>query len=201
MHKPSAILKRLKEETAPMHRNIENNEYAKSIMNNSLTMGKYELYLMKFYGFVKPVEERLRERLEAGEGVLAESAGNKRFWLERDLSALGLSEERIAGLPLCTRLPDLSTHVKALGCLYVLEGSTLGGQMIIRMLSGYLPIDPAVNGNYFNSYGEQTRERWKAFCNELESAGDSAEAEAEMIEAAKDTFYYLDQWFAEPGES
>lgn len=201
MNNATSILKQLKEETAPMHRQIEQNEYAVAIMNHSLTMEKYEAYLMKFYGFVKPVEERLRESIDSAKGVLYKSAWNKSAWLERDLSALGLSEERLSRLPLCAHLPDLSTHVKALGCLYVLEGSTLGGQMIIRMLSQYLPVDPDVNGTYFNSYGERTREHWKAFCTELEKAADSVEEEAEMIQAAKDTFYWLDQWITEPEAS
>ncbi|UQZ37010.1 biliverdin-producing heme oxygenase [Paenibacillus sp. PK3_47] len=201
MDNASNILKRLKEETAPLHKQIEKNEYAAAIMNNSLTMDKYEAYLIKFYGFVKPVEARLSGITDSAEGVLYESARNKSEWLERDLSALGLSEETLSRLPLCTDLPDVSTHAKALGCLYVLEGSTLGGQMIIRMLAKYLPVDPHVNGNYFNSYGDSTREHWKAFCSELEKAADRPEAEEEMIQAAKNTFRLLDRWFVEPEAS
>ena len=193
----SNILNRLKDETAPMHEQIEENEYATAMMNNHLTMDQYKAYLVKFYGFIKPVEERFTAVEQSAGSALTDPSRNKTAWLENDLIALGLDRASLDTLPQCDTLPDLSTRAKAFGCLYVLEGSTLGGQMITKKLSQYLPIDPAVNGRYFNSYGTDTRERWQGFRQELLAEADSAAKEAQMIEAARETFVLLDRWITD----
>ena len=57
--------------------------------------------------------------------------------IESDLLALGLSRREIAELPRCTDLPRLSCPEDLAGCLYVLEGACLGGQVIApRCASG-----------------------------------------------------------------
>lgn len=193
----STILNRLKDETTPMHQHIEENEYATAIMTNRLTMDKYKEYLVKFHGFIKPLEEKLLVVEQAPGSVLSDPLRNKTSWLEHDLRALGMDQSAIDNLPQCAALPDLSTRARALGCLYVLEGSTLGGQMITKKLSQYLPIDPEVNGRYFNSYGANTRDRWQAFRQELQAEADNADKEAQMIEAARETFILLDRWITD----
>jgi heme oxygenase len=50
----------------------------------------------------------------------------------------------------------------AVGCLYVLEGATLGGQFISRHLAT-LGIGPANGGLFFHGYGAKTGEMWKSF--------------------------------------
>ena len=52
-----------------------------------------------------------------------------------DLSALGLLRSEIDALPLCRDAAGLAGSLEhALGSLYVLEGSTLGGRIITRAL-------------------------------------------------------------------
>ncbi|MFS0722992.1 biliverdin-producing heme oxygenase [Paenibacillus sp. 1P07SE] len=194
MSTASTILTRLKEETAPMHEHIEKNEYAAAIMNNSLSMEKYKDYLMKFYGFIKPWEARLHEVEHPHGSALSEPSRNKTKWLEQDLTALGVKRQELDRLPLCDALPDLTTRARALGSLYVLEGSTLGGQMIAKKLAQVLPVDPQENCRYFYSYGPHTRERWQEFRQELEEEADTAEKEEQMIAAARETFVLLDCW-------
>ena len=46
-------------------------------------------------------------------------------------------------------LPDLQGVQEALGCLYVVEGSTLGGQVIARHLRQTLGVDPRCGGSFF----------------------------------------------------
>ena len=47
-----------------------------------------------------------------------------------DLARLGFPAQP----PLCLAMPSLRTHAQLLGALYVMEGSTLGGQVIARQL-------------------------------------------------------------------
>ena len=200
MSTASTVLTRLREETAPMHQKIEANEYAAAMMDNRLTMALYRDYLVKFYGFIKPLELRLFEMDGTETSALSDPSRNKTAWLVQDLTALGLSPEAIGELPQCDRLPEIATRAQALGVLYVLEGSTLGGQMITKKLAQYLPIDPDVNGHYFNSYGAQTRERWQSFRQELLAEADSEAKETEIVEAARQTFSLLDEWIASSRE-
>lgn len=111
-------------------------------------------------------------------------------------AALARKLEAVAGLDLATRdrnhlfaaakdrqplpeFPEPRSTAEALGMLYVLEGSTLGGRLILRALrergvdvSGLAFLDP---------YGAETGARWRSFLAilERETAGD-----AERIGAA-----------------
>ncbi len=83
--------------------------------------------------------------------------------LEADLAALGVDEQARAALEPCPQAARLAADPRqALGSLYVMEGSTLGGQVISRALAragGFPPAGLA----YFNPYGAEVGVRWRAF--------------------------------------
>jgi hypothetical protein len=60
----------------------------------------------------------------------------------------------------CPQLPELHTFHQGLGCMYVLEGSTLGSKFIAHRLAEHLRIDRSSGGAFFNAYGEATGARW-----------------------------------------
>lgn len=188
------ILERLKAESAPYHDQVESNPYAAGIMAGTLDLHAYTHYLELFYGFIAPLEERAEASgaLDASGYDLAERC--KTPMLEQDLRHLGLRSEQIRDLPRCSDLPDVSTPGKLLGCFYVIEGSTMGGQMITRQLSKTLAVSPEAGLRYFNAYGDQTRERWSAFRERLAEAGADESQSDEMTEAAISTFRLLQRW-------
>jgi len=191
-----SILARLREETAPYHIQTEQNPYAAAITNGTITLTQYKNYLEKFYGFVRPVEAQLVQHAEWKVYNFDYETTRKTGLLEKDLQSLGLSMQEIGALPECPDLPEQKIFTQAAGVMYVLEGSILGGQMVIRMLNRALGVQPDINGHYFNSYGDKVRDRWKAFQQLLvETAADSTTREDQIIEAAKETFRKLDQWF------
>jgi len=55
--------------------------------------------------------------------------------LSQDLVALGASAEELDRLPRCQGLPACDEPAAAMGYLYVMEGATLGGQMLLRWCS------------------------------------------------------------------
>ncbi|MEK8128135.1 biliverdin-producing heme oxygenase [Paenibacillus filicis] len=195
------ILSKLKELTAPYHIKLEENPYAKAIMDNRLTIDEYRAYLEKFYTFLSPLEAIFEQRTEWSERGFDFEPRRKLDLLEQDLQALGASEAELRELPRCTKLPELSTFPQVLGSLYVWEGSTLGGQIITKKLQSYLPIEPAAGGSYFYSYGPDTRTRWQEFRELLTAEITSEEAVEEAVAAASDTFRLFDQWLAEKPES
>ena len=83
--------------------------------------------------------------------------------LASDLRALGV--EPLAPMP----APEPLSDAEALGALYVIEGSTLGGQVIMRSLQG--TDFEAGATRFFDAYGPRTGAMWKAFCAALEAFG------------------------------
>jgi heme oxygenase len=98
-----------------------------------------------------------------------------------------------ANLPLCGDLPDVSHVSSAFGCLYVIEGSTLGGQIISRHLRARLNVTPQAGGLFFHGYGEETGAMWKAFCSTLGAHALTLENQDPIIDAALATFRSLRQ--------
>ncbi|ASA20869.1 biliverdin-producing heme oxygenase [Paenibacillus donghaensis] len=194
----SNIMERLKAETGPYHRQVESNRYARAITDQTLTLNEYRLYLQKFYGFVYPMEGRLPSTIEWKGSTLRATDRTKSGLLVLDLLQLGLTQEDIGQLPLCTALPDVSTPAAQYGFLYVMEGSTLGGQMITAMLKQRLALEPEAGLHYFNGYGKDTRVRWSEFRETLLSAALSEEDRQAVVDAAQDTFVKLGRWLDEP---
>lgn len=75
--------------------------------------------------------------------------------LDRDLAWFG------APTPAACPMARLAGRAEALGLLYVLEGSTLGGQVIRkRLLADGRPLDGL---SFLDPYGVETGPRWKSF--------------------------------------
>ncbi|WP_339286640.1 biliverdin-producing heme oxygenase [Paenibacillus sp. FSL R5-0486] len=190
----TTIMERLKSETAHYHRQVEQNPYAKAIMNQTVTIEEYRTYLEKFYGFLKPLEDQaVQQPFWESTGLDIEIRG-KAGLLEKDLRNLGASEEEITQLPLCEELPDISTPARLFGYLYVIEGSTNGGQIITKRLSQFLTIEADRGLEYFNAYGSETRTRWSEFTGLLQRSISNPEDHDNMVHSASETFRLLDQW-------
>lgn len=106
---------------------------------------------------------------------------------------LHLIEKEAQHLNISRTQPDLSVEVKnqaeAFGILYVMEGSTLGGNMIAKQLSKY---DEFKNFEfaYFRCYGEKTGFFWKNF-KEIMNLEISAENEADCLTGAHKGYDFL----------
>ncbi|MGE3536058.1 MAG: biliverdin-producing heme oxygenase [Candidatus Tectimicrobiota bacterium] len=185
----SAILEQLKQTTAAAHARIER---CVPLLDPGLTWDTYRHWLMACYGFYAPLEARL-ERLAAG--LPADWPQRRKLpLLRQDLQALGLAPGQIARLPLCTALPLLESVPSALGCLYVLEGSTLGGQVLARHLARTLGLQAPTGGAFVQSYGAAVGAMWRAFRVHLVSRAGTPESEQLMLRAACDTFAMFEHW-------
>jgi heme oxygenase len=113
--------------------------------------------------------------------------------LRHDLKILGLTEAEISRAPLCGDAHRVTTEeARALGSFYVLEGSTLGGQLITRHLSGARWLPPE-GLSYFNPYGSRTGEMWRSFKRWLEIQAEHRPAN-DIVSGARGTFLILQQW-------
>jgi heme oxygenase (biliverdin-IX-beta and delta-forming) len=155
----------------------------------------YTRLLVRMYGFYTPLERRLRTFDDAlrEHGVRVRPRLKARK-LELDLHAFGWTPDAVSTLPLCAELPCVSTDAHALGCLYVMEGSTLGGQIISRRIRQVLEIDGDAGLAFFRAYGAHTGRMWQGFVEGL-NAYPATEAEAaQATQSARDTFAAMERW-------
>jgi heme oxygenase (biliverdin-IX-beta and delta-forming) len=160
-------------------------------------VASYRQLLAAFHGFYRPLEQRLA----ASARCLTALQWDQRVklpLLTMDLLALGMTCGDIEALPICDRLPAVETPSRALGCLYVVEGSTLGGQVVQRLLFDSLGAAVADALAFFRSYGTEVGTRWRGFLVCLEALKDDKEAEEAKLTAV-DTFRALENWLDERG--
>ena len=199
---PASILSRLKLETRPGHEAVEQ---ALDLMCASLTREGYERRLQQFFGFYAPLEKalggRLEERATTGEASSLSLAPavrsalalrlDKTARLRHDLRGLGVKPE---DLRLCRDLPPLTTQAEVLGCLYVIEGATLGGRMIGRHIEATLGITAAAAGSFFGGYGADTGSMWQGMRQLLLGAATDRPTENAIVANAITTFNCLRGW-------
>jgi heme oxygenase len=65
--------------------------------------------------------------------------------------------------------PTINSMGQLIGLLYVIEGSTLGGQHIARGLEKHLGLTQSAGAKFFYGYGEQTQSLWQDFIAFAES--------------------------------
>jgi heme oxygenase len=184
-------LDRIRHETRALHEQIEG---IVPLLQPDADEQTYRRYLEKLLGFHRPLEPVLFARAGLRELGIRRAEREKAPWLARDLLALGLSAEQLSTLPRCRALPCVRSLSAALGCCYVLEGATLGAQLIYRELATRLPDTMSRASSYLRCYGSETGPMWKGFCAALEHHGQHAEEQAEMADAARETFTTLRAW-------
>ena len=149
-------------------------------MRPELGRGDYIRLLERFYGFYEPWEESMR----SSDWL---DGRRKTPLLAADLAFFG---RHPAALPRCSELPRAANAAETVGVMYVLEGSTLGGQLLSRHFERLLSVRPGAGGTFFAGYGAGTGSMWRAFCERAERDGDALES----VGPALQTFDILHGW-------
>ena len=188
------ILKRLKLATSACHTALEDQL---PLMKDDLSLSSYRQFVGRFFSFYAPLESQLMVSPHWRSLAFDYTARQKTPHLTLDLLALGSSSAELAATPRCTNLPVLTTPEDLLGCLYVIEGATLGGRIITRQLQTQLGLTPESGCAFFDGYGAQTGSNWKAFCTMLSNHADLHADEnrhAAIVAGANRTFETLTLW-------
>ena len=188
------ILAVLREQTRTEHETVEQ---TLGLMSDTLSAASYRRTIERFHGFWQPMEARLRAAPGLAEIGLDLTTREKTPLLALDLCALGVDAE--ADARLCDDLPRVESTAAALGCLYVIEGASLGGQIISRHLRARLDITKDTGGLFFHGYGERTGEMWRAFGAAVRAFAATPAQQAEMVASAVATFRLLRAWCERPG--
>lgn len=185
---PSAILTRLRLETRDEHDAVER---VLDLMGAALTRETYCHRLAQFYGYYSPLETALHARCAPLHLPTLAPRLDKTALLRQDLHFLGIPTDALA---LCGDLPSIESQAEVLGCLYVLEGATLGGRMITQHVRATFGITPSTGGSFFDGYGDGTAKMWQAMRQLLLSCATDTETEDAMVASAIATFTGLRGW-------
>lgn len=176
----------LKQATAPRHASTEKAliKHIKGIRNAQ----DYASLLYCMYGYFAPMEAHI----EALSVTLIPDTQQRRkaSRIPEDLQALGFP----APQHIAAKLPVLHSTAEALACQYVLEGSTLGGAVIKKMISGQCPAIPETAFSFFSGYGEHNRDMWLSFLNSFNAAITTDTDTRLAIDAANACFTGLEEW-------
>lgn len=139
--------------------------------------------LVYFYRFFAPLEKSIFPQV----GTTFPDAAQRRKseWIMEDIYHLKPSHLPIPAYP---ETPQIDSQAKSIGALYVIEGSTLGGQVICKMISQRLGISTKAGFRFFTGYEENTVTMWDNFKNYINGTKWSEEEEKELVDTANRTF-------------
>lgn len=181
----------LRTETAENHKTLESLMFVNEIMNNSLSIDQYKKLLTVNYIIHQKLENKLANMLDAD--IAAELEMNSRLKLsalEKDLNYWGIDSLTLPGLDFELFIPQKNT-AEVLGALYVLEGATLGGNVIKRHILANPNFKAHEGGlNYYGVYGEELSTKWKKFVSILNERVTETDYER-CINSANQTFNNL----------
>ncbi|PZU85523.1 MAG: heme oxygenase [Chryseobacterium sp.] len=145
----------LKEQTKQQHDDTEAKLQSQKIFDKSYTLDDYKTLLIHNYKLISRYEPQIQEQLK-GYPELKLDLRRKIDALKVDLNNLDIE----TGSEAPTQ--NLENEAEAFGALYVMEGSTLGGNVIAKQLKRN-PEFENVEFNYFGVYGENTGPFWQEF--------------------------------------
>lgn len=120
----------------------------------------------------------------------------KAHFIDADLKALEVDTTGTHSRPLTRNLKEISTGF-ALGMMYVVEGSSLGGRVILKNITAALGHDGEKGASYFAGYGGQTGSTWRTFLAALTDYESQNDAGDEIIAGANFTFDSINKHFSE----
>lgn len=156
----------IKSTTEVQHLRLEQLMHVQEIMNGSLNPDQYRKILQTNYIVHLRFEERIHSFLsDAVAAKIRVPERAKLKALEKDMEEAGLSKECSAG---AIENQTIKDEASALGAMYVLEGATLGGSVIVRKLKDNPRLMPLnLNYHYYQVYGKELGSYWNTFIETL----------------------------------
>lgn len=177
--KEKTILEQLKEATASLHEQIEQQNPAQDILNHSIDLPAYKELLLQNYHAYRHVESQTAP-------FLPFLGADKSDRLREDLEALNLS-------PVERNLDfQVQNRAEAFGAAYVVEGSALGGMVLAKHLQQCEQLKGLGDQQFFSG-DKDSLSTWKRFKQELVAQEFSDEEKEELLAKAQETFLFFEK--------
>lgn len=179
----------IKQETRKAHQELEKKVISRlKRMENAEDYGKL---LANFYSYFRALEQETAKFISTE--ILPDIADRRKS--ERLLHDLETTGHPVSALPARVTIPAIKDHASAMGALYVMEGSVMGGPIIVQMLEKQCGIREGIS--FFSGYGAETPAMWDAFKKAMNSLAASENAAQTMIDTANETFRHFSELFPE----
>jgi heme oxygenase len=162
------------------------------------TLDDYRGWLCRFLGLYAPLEHGLASFGAWSDHGLALPSPSHSACLAADLAVLGIDPAGVLRTPPAL-LPQLPTFAHAIGALYVLEGSTLGGRVILhdveRRIGTHLT---GLTGatQFFGGRASAVGLIWQRFKAALDAFGSARPyLSPDVISGAESAFRAIEAWF------
>lgn len=174
----------LKENTADYHNAAEKLFNSEKIFNRTFTLEDYKKIIHTNYLMLLHSEDKIFSSLsDKYTEKLQLDARKKLPLIEKDLKSLSLENQK------ASHFLEFNNEHEALGAMYVIEGSTLGGNVIAKQLAKTEGFDE-VTFNFFGCYQENTGAMWKNF-KEVLDAEVTKENYGEVLTGAEKLYTFL----------
>ncbi|TDQ09784.1 biliverdin-producing heme oxygenase [Pedobacter metabolipauper] len=177
----------IKEATKAAHQGLEKKVVLKlkAIRSNA----DYADLLKHFYAYFNAVEKAIAPYIT--NELLPDHAERRNSeYLKEDIEELGAS---VSELP-AVNVPEITNTLQALGAMYVMEGSIMGGPIIVQMLAKY---GVTTGVSFFSGYGEATGMMWGKFVAVMNNEAKTEDDETIAVLSANDTFQQFSDVFGE----
>lgn len=178
-----SLLQELRAATRAAHDRLE---LGLDVLERSRSAQSYAGLLRGFRSVYRPLEQAVTDSAATAGAVPDWPLRHKTGWLDEDLAGLGVT----AGEP-AVHVPVLHTPEDVVGTLYVMEGATLGGALVVRELERVFPVPPP--HRFFSSYGASRGAMWRDFRRHVETFERRGADPDAVVAAATATFATLER--------
>lgn len=144
--------------TRTLHRDLDRHRVLTPLLGASVTLAQYQRALLAMHTVTGPVEDRIGHYVETQLLPFDYAAHRRVPDLSQDIRYFGLTPPE----PAWDGMPITSIGV-LIGCLYVLEGSAMGGRVIFHRINKSLGVSALHGGRFFSCEGRRTDELWLDF--------------------------------------
>lgn len=180
------MLDYLKKGTRKLHQEVERYSLARYAMDRTITLDGYKKLLLQNYCSYSLIEQELIRNCQKLRATLQPFVSDiKSKALCLDLTALHMSCKMTDGkdMPFV-----LNSEAEAIGALYVIEGSMLGGMVIFKGLNQCPDLREIEKHHFFEQNAKLVSRRWKQFCNTLDSIEFTGNERKAALSGACNTF-------------
>ena len=182
----------LRQATHEYHVRLNHHPFLKDLTKPIFTLARYKALLLAYSHLYRSIEEVIVRFVLSNDVDFDYYEREKFSMLIRDIDYFKLDNVKFGLTKVSTlTVPKIDNISELVGLLYVIEGSTLGGQHISRALSDCHGLTSDTGACFFNGYGEQTLKRWEVFLEFF----DSVIQDQDSFEIAKDKACHTFQTF------
>ena len=178
----------LKQATQQNHNELEQLMYVHEIMSGTLSVQQYKEILTTNYIVHKTFEDELYSSVSLQ--LTQQPNLDKRRKLDALIADMQEMQIELPSIEDSENISFGKNDAEILGALYVLEGATLGGSVIVKRLKtnpNFAALNPGFH--YYQVYGAELIPYWKSFCEILNQQ--PQETFEQSITGAKKMFEYI----------